>query len=103
MSCMMLSGLPRLVGALLHPLLHPFLHPLLLPLLLSSFKIPGGHSSLHARHPLATSHGRPESIMQDMMLSGPLRILVARRWQTCSEECLPWILKEERRSGRRSG
>ena len=45
MSYMMLSGLPRLVGAL-HPPLHPFLHPLLLPLiillllplLLSSFK-----------------------------------------------------------------
>ena len=33
MSYMMLSGLPRLVGALLHPLLHSFLHPLLWPFL----------------------------------------------------------------------
>ena len=75
-SCMMLSSLPRLVGDLLHPLLHPFLHPLLLPLLLSSFKIPGRHSSLHVSHRLATrSLGGPESIMSCMMLSGLPRLV----------------------------
>ena len=42
-----------------------------------------------------SSRGRPESIMQDMMLSGPLRLFVARGWRACSEECLGSWKKRE--------